>query len=117
MSRRRTYDFAALGLGDRLVVALNGRPPQCVAKSMTVAARQYAGTYDGAFRFSVSTLAIPGFVVLERIEAGGGRSSLLIEADRARLSRLDRVNRERSLTRIEVDRIYRINLRITRRAA
>jgi hypothetical protein len=117
VSRPRTYDFPSLGVGDRLVVALNRRDPKSVITSIRVAAKQYAQTYAPGFQVGISAAIMPGFVVVERLGDDRSRTALLVDADKARVARLDALSRTRSLSDGEVGRLYRATLRINRRAA
>jgi hypothetical protein len=70
MSSRREYDLAWLRVGDRLIVAMNGRDPERMRKRLTRALADYRRDHDPDYAATISTSALPGFVVLERIERG-----------------------------------------------
>jgi hypothetical protein len=116
MGRPRIYDFASLGGGDRMFVALNGRTRDAAASSLSNAAAHYAATRDASFRFSIDTVSTPGFVVLERL-GSGGKAGRLVEADRSRLRSWQTIGLVRPLTDHEVRNVKRAYRRIEARLA
>ncbi|UAK24204.1 hypothetical protein [Sphingomonas nostoxanthinifaciens] len=116
MGRPRKYDFGQLEVGDRLVVALNGRQPYLAQASVSNAAAHYARTKASDFAFTTSTSLIRGFVVLERV-AFPGDQPLHLAADRNRVAQIEQSSRQRELTSTEIDRFKRQLSRIERRAA
>lgn len=107
------FDLAALDVGDRLVVALNGRDPDRLWTAVRLAACYHARTAHPGFR--IERVRIDGFVVAERVP--DRPADPWIEAQhRVRVQLLENEQRRRRLTAEESARLERLQRRQGRAA-
>lgn len=114
--RPRKYAFAALSIGDRLCIALNGRDAESVRRLVLNAAGRYRETYDARFALTTDVASMRGFLVVERTSVAPS-VALLIANDANRIARLDALSRTRALSAGESRRLETAIKRIEKRRA